>query len=480
MRGLALVFSFLLLLPRSSTSQVLRKDSWRFDTQSYPGLAGNSITDILFDGCTLWVGTAAGLSKTADKGESWTSFDRADGIGERSISALAVHNGTIWVATAFDTLTPFGTLPAGGGLSYSTDGGATWTHIPQPGPTPIQNITYDIAFLDSTIWITSWGGGLRKSSDMGQTWEVVTPDTLPFDPFAHLNHRAFSVITVGSTIWVGTAAGVNKSTNGGRTWTNFNHQNQQKPISGNFVVALGHQRFEGRDVIWAATVETTSETGDTTEFRGVSKTEDGGFTWTTMLRGEFAHNFAFDDSAVYVATDNGLYKSIDGGKRWACFPQIFDSETGEGIYTTEFYSVAVTPPHCLWAGSADGLVRTEDNGFTWKIFRSFQPPGVSGTPKTYAYPNPFSPLRHNRISGSGHVRVQYRTTKPTRVTIKIYDFGMNLVKTVVQGKPRPRGDFSEVWDGRNERGDVVANGVYFYKVEMEGEEPCWGKIIIMD
>jgi len=66
------------------------------------------------------------------------------------------------------------------------------------------------------------------------------------------------------------------------------------------------------------------------------------------------------------------------------------------------------------------------------------------------------------------------------VTVKVYDFALDLVKTVVKDKPRPAGDFAEVWDGRNEVGEEVANGVYFYRVELEGEGTFWGKVIVLD
>jgi hypothetical protein len=187
------------------------------------------------------------------------------------------------------------------------------------------------------------------------------------------------------------------------------------------------------------------------------------------------------NSAVYVATDGGLYKSLDSGKTWAVFSQIVDEETGEGVYTTEVYSVRIGPGHSLWVGTGDGLARSLDDGMTWKVFRAFQIPGEGGTPKTYAYPNPFSPLRHNLIDGDGHVRLQYRTTVSTRVTVRVYDFGMNLVRTVVEGKDRSLpGDYAEVWDGKNSIGEMVANGVYFYKITLTGEEPLWGKVMVVN
>jgi ligand-binding sensor domain-containing protein len=481
--GFALLFAF---LAAGASAQSLRTYRLAHEATETPppvaGLASNSVTDIRFAGDTIWVATGSGLSRSIDDGETWESFDHRHGLGKGGVSALVVTDSIIWVATAFDTLTiDAGRLPAGGGLSYSTDRGRTWTHVPQPGPTPVQNVTYDIAILGKSIWITSWGGGLRRSQDGGKTWDVVPPDSFLFDPLGNLNHRAFSVIAVNGVLWVGTAKGVNRSLDSGRTWVNFNHQNQRHPISGNFVVALAAQRYRGRTRIWAATVETTSETGDTSEFRGVSWSDDDGLTWQTALRGVFAHNFAFQDSAVIVCADEGLFKSVDGGKTWFKYGEIYDATRDHRYLSTEFYGAAVDPRGRLWAGGADGLAMTPDNGNTWRIYRSFVPTGVGSSPRTYAYPNPFSPTRHNQMGGEGFVRFQYNTTRPTRVSLRIFDFAMELVATVVTGKERPvPGDYAEIWDGRNSRGEPVANGVYFYRLDIEGEGSFWGKLVVLD
>jgi photosystem II stability/assembly factor-like uncharacterized protein len=473
-----------------SGAQVLKKGGFELGGKETDGPTSNAINDILITENHTWIATGRGLTHTDDNGESWEIYTQKEGIGRGGVSALAYRDNTLWVATAFDTLTEVeGFLPAGGGLGYTTDFGASWIWMDQPVDPPddstdykstttnIQNLTYDIALTDSAVWITSFGGGLRRSTSMGETWEVVTVDGYPFDALGYLTHRAFSVIYDGKNIWVGTAGGIHKSSDEGQHWTTFNHQNQPEGISGNFVVAIAHQQVKGGDIIWAATIEAV-EAG---EYRAISMTKDGGLTWGVMLEGEFAHNFAVHDSVVYVATDNGLFKTLDFGKTWAVFPQIVDTEADAAIYTTEINCVGVDESNMLWVGSSDGLARSSDNGETWKIYRAFQVTGEGKTPKTYAYPNPFSPLRHNLMGGEGVVRFQYRTHSPTRVTLCIYDFAMQLVRTVVESKERPiPGDYAEIWNGRNEIGEMVANGVYFYEIVLEKEESFWGKVMVVN
>ncbi len=460
--------------------------------QSDSGLASNSVTDIIIADSTVWFGTGAGLSRTSDSGRFFESFGKEQGLGRGGVSGLAISDEIIWVATGFDTTNEFGNFQAGGGLSYSLDDGTTWIHIPQPGPTPVQNITFDIALRDEEVWIASFGGGLRMSNDRGESWEIVTPDSFIFDPLGNLNHRVFSVISVDGALWVGTAGGINRSIDGGHTWTNFNHQNQPNPISGNFVVAIAHQRYASKDIIWAAARATTVESRDTTEFQGVSWSEDQGFSWHTALRGETVHNFAIHGSVVYAASNNGLFKSIDGGTTWALFPNIENTSGTRKILSNNVFSARESAGNALWVGTKNGLAKTYDSGLTWEVFQVFEPTpilrqhhsrlgNIQKTIRTYAYPNPFSPNVHNNLDGVGHVRFQYNTNNATRATLKIFDFAMHLVTTVVEVVSRPAGGhFYETWDGTDDRGMRVDNGVYFYRLELEDDGTYWGKLIVLN
>jgi ligand-binding sensor domain-containing protein len=443
-----------------------------------PELAGNGITDIKVGESTLWFGTGNGLSRTTDFGQTFETFTPNSGIGRGSVSALWVSGDTIWVATASDTLTRVSEtyLDMGTGLSVSTDNGRTWTHYDQPGPTPVQNLSYDIAVHKGSIYIVSWGGGIRRSDDWGQTWTPVAPDTNEFDPGKYLNHRGFSATSTDQAIYIGTADGINKSTDNGTTWHQFTHANQANAISGDFVVALDVQKTTTLERLWAATWKAEGEE----EEYGVSFSDDGGENWVVTLEGEKAHNFAFDDSIAYVATDNGLFKSVDMGQTWYVFDQFKDQQSGERIYTQEIYSAAAANEQ-LWVGTADGLAITKNNGYTWQVIRAFQRTGVNDEPRTYAYPNPFSPTRHNQVDSDGFVRFQFNTLSSTRVTIHIFDFAMDRVTTVVEHEAIPRaGDYTRVWNGKNDYGDMVANGVYFYSVELEGDGTYWGKLMILN
>ena len=56
---------------------------------------------------------------------------------------------------------------------------------------------------------------------------------------------------------------------------------------------------------------------------------------------------------------------------------------------------------------------------------------------------------------------------------------MNLVRVVVQNAERDLGEQLQFWDGTNELGVIVPNGVYFYRIDSDSAEPLFGKIMVL-
>ncbi len=480
------------------------------ETASAP--SGNFVSEIKIVSDTAFTANERGLSITTNGGFSWQNFFREDGIYKGSISAIAFHRSILFVSTIFDSvISPQPTSGVGGGISYSSDFGAAWAHIPQPldGPagfiirpngdtipivsvrTAIDNTIFDLAATDSSIWIASFAGGIRSAkinsdgSIAGFLLMALPPDALDeilpsqnynftINAFANLNHRAFSVMAARDGIWAGTANGINHSTDGGLSWRKYTHQNSG--IAGNFVTALGEQIYTDsagtHRNIWAA----TNFAVDNTESNGLSYTSDSGTTWHVALQGPFVNNIAFDGKTVYAATVFGMYRSANLGATWESVTTLVDKNTGDRNYTTEFTTVGIEnpgPTRKLYFGTIDGLAVSDDNGVTWTFQRAHVTPGKNGVPKSYAYPNPFSPGHEPNV-----VRFQFDKTGMDSVsdkaTIKIYDFAMDLVATVARDVPVSQ---TFAWTGVSNRGDRVANGTYIYVIEA-GKKKFWGKVTV--
>ncbi|HLB00842.1 MAG TPA: hypothetical protein VJO14_05605, partial [Bacteroidota bacterium] len=303
-------------------------------------------------------------------------------------------------------------------------------------------------------------------------------------PRRNNNFLAFSVLALDDmNIWCGTAGGINRSTDGGVSWVKYNHTNQASPILGNWVISVQQQVYQkptaGTDSvrrIW--TTNWQAEGRD--EQYGVSYSDDDGRSWVNLLNGVRAYDFAFRDSIAYIATNHGVFRTSDGGRSFDQVTDIIEPESRRVVASTSFFSTC-NIDDTVFVGTADGLAWTVDDpsnpfGSTWEIYRAYQP--LSSAAETYAYPNPFSP-------NAEPVRIHYAvarggTSTTTGVRIEIFDFGMNRVRTLINQAPRDlNGEYDELWDGTDDAGAVVANGVYFYRVDGGSADPAYGKIIVM-
>lgn len=518
----AAVFLLPLIFPNAQslpTNFKLGSESLRKISDATP--ASNSVEKIIYADNTVWVATGMGISKSTDNGNSWTNYKGKEPFGDKAVSTIAYKDGVIWGAL-WHSVNVSGSIDgAGDGLVYSTDQGSTWNHVPQPvdakADTVIkygdnvlkadtvrvtgQNFTYGIALTKNTVWIVSRAGGFRKSTDLGQTWQrvVLPPDNLdsikPTDNLnfelkakrgnsGNNNHIPVSIYAVDDdTIYVGTAGGINKSTDGGISWRKFNHTNQTNPISGNHIWKIGYNKFDKS--IWAA----TWRADDIAEYMALSRTTDGGNYWEILMPEVQAFDVDFryygtnnnlTGADVLSATTEGLFRSNNNGTTWLAAPLIVDHNSKRTVDTKMFRAVTSNSKNSvdadIWIGaSSNGIIKFEDNGGYWNgnwtvYLNSGDPVPVS---KTFAFPNPFSP--DNEV-----VRIKYNIQNSSNVTIRIFDFGMNLVRTLIQNASRGANDNQiEIWDGKDESGKIVPNGVYFYRVDVGSQEPMFGKIMVL-
>ena len=388
-----------------------------------------------------------------------------------------------------------------------------------PVTVPQANVTYDMDLSEEFAWTASWAGGLRRFKFSDQVWERVPlpmdnqyelttcKDTSyvrvggkyilkdfylnPRDPLdgGNHNHKAFSVLSYGDTIWVGTANGINRGILGSGNCIDWEHYSYPMDnLSGNFVVGLEAQRLNGKRIIWAATVNAD----DPTEQRGLSYTIDDGLSWNTALLGERIYNIASFDSLVFAASANGLWKTEDG-INWALYnpahqaipvpnTAIYDIDE---VLADEVYSVAFDDrpyygDRSIWIGTGDGAAHSYDlDGLNWKIFRA-----EYDINEDYAYPNPFSPYTHNVRNDNGYVRFHTNEWPGTFVIdIDIYNFAIEKVYAGSFDK-RISSSGALKWDGRDQQGAYVHNGVYFVKLtypenQSSKPSPHWVKLIVV-
>ena len=388
-----------------------------------------------------------------------------------------------------------------------------------PVTVPQANVTYDMALSEEYAWTASWAGGLRRFKLSDQVWERVPlpmdsqyelttcEDTSyvrvgakyilkdyylnPRDPLdgGNHNHKAFSVLSYSDTIWVGTANGINRGIFGSGNCINWKHYSYPMDnLSGNFVVGLEIQRLNGKRIIWAATVNAD----DPTEQRGLSFTIDDGLSWNTALLGERIYNIAAFDSLVFAASANGVWKTEDG-INWALYKPArqaihipntviydLDEVLADEVYSVGFDNRSYYGDRSIWIGTGDGAAHSYDlDGLNWKIFRA-----EYDINEDYAYPNPFSPYTHNVLNDNGYVRFHTNEWSGTFVIdIDVYNFAMEKVYAESFDK-RIASSGTLKWDGRDQQGVIVHNGVYFVKLtypenQSSKPSPHWVKLIVV-
>ena len=516
-------------------------------------MLSNVVTEVILQkDQAVWLGTGLGVSVIRDSLTVDTLPDTIGLVGGTSgaqtnrlpqggISAMAASGqGSILLIAVAGSEND---IPVGKGVAFTTDATDSviiWTYYDQPIDNelsdtipfgdigfvavlpitvPQANVTYDIAFSDEFAWIASWAGGLRRYKLLDKSWERVPlpmddqfelttcVDTSyvpiggkyilkdyylnPRDPIdgGNHNHKTFSVLTYGDTIWVGTANGINRGIFGSGNCVDWEHYSYPTHgLSGNFVVGLAMQMFNGKRIIWAATVNAD----DPTEQRGVSYTINDGISWNTALLGERVYNITTHDSLVFAATAKGLWKTEDG-INWARYkparqaipvPNTAINSTDE-VLANEVYSVAFDSrpyygDNSIWIGTGDGAAHSYDlDGLNWKIFRA-----EYDRDEDYAYPNPFSPYTHNVIGGDGYVRFHTNEWSGTFVIdLDVYNFAMEKVFAGSFDR-RIASSGALKWNGRDTQGRLVNNGVYFVKLkypENQTSKPSahWVKLIVV-
>tara|TARA_B100001142_G_scaffold59996_1_gene58939 strand:+ start:561 stop:2225 length:1665 start_codon:yes stop_codon:yes gene_type:complete len=395
------------------------------------------------------------------------------------------------------------TCPNSSGLTESASCGNLYEYISWGGQdniihlsvtTEINNLAYDLEIYGDYIYAANWAGGLRRfnyNSD-NPSWEVVP---LPMDDqdellcgsievnsyqlnpvgncyYENFNHRPFSVKVIDGSIWVGTAGGINKGSFDGDCidWEHFRYLD--KGFYDDWIIGFEKQELsDGSSRIWALTWDKSTEG----EVGPPSFSDDGGLTWQYSNQiyylGATSYNISFNGNLIYLSTDQGLFISQDG-IFWENFNSFVDYETGERVLSEIVYDTKFINNN-LWVATNDGVAISSDSESPndWLVYRFW-----NDMNQFSAYPNPFLINDYNVVNGHGHMRFVSKSTNANAV-IDIFDFSMDKVVTL--NSPLETSNQIEfIWNGKSEYGGNVQNGVYFCRLNDNGEY-SWVKVAVL-
>ena len=277
----------------------------------------------------------SGLFRSADAGMSWTyvGYDRLLDWGPWC---------PVFSPTAASVV--YGLYP--GGLSRSTDGGATWSKASgriSSGATIARTGSLVLSPNSPTTSYVVAGGGVFHSTDSGASW-VLGDAGLG-------NGRAMCVAidpTTPTTLYAGTDRGVYRSTDGGKSWPTVT-------LVGEAVSALA---IDPKD-------PSTIYAGVYSGQDGVFRSTDGGTTWMSLgLDGaglDIVATCRDDPTVIYGAGDNGKVLRINDNGATFSSPSARLAPSG-----VTCLAVDPTTSSRVFAGTgADGIFRSVDGGRTW-------------------------------------------------------------------------------------------------------------------
>ena len=302
----------------------------------------------------LYAGTHDGVLKRADGETDWAFLDGPAGI--LSLRIDPASSSTIYAGTD------------GEGVFKSINGGLDWAPANELGEREGRDSiryfdAYSIYSLaldpgDSSVLYAGHASGVLKSTDGGALWsEVLISTTSPISSRSHFKECGVSSIAVdpisSSTVYVGTKRGeMYRSRDGGESW-----QELTGATTGGIVcLSIGPSL---PSILYAGT-----------KGGGLLKSTNAGVTWRAGNRGLFGNvrvsAFAvdpFSPGTFYSGVrDGGILKTTDYGRNWFLI--------NEGLRNAKALivnSLLVHPVNSdkVYAGTDDGLYRTDDGGTHW-------------------------------------------------------------------------------------------------------------------
>ena len=254
------------------------------------------------------------------------------------------------------------------GLIYSsTNGGASWTWLSFPAQ--FAGILHALE-VDPAAPATWYAGvesefdgvsGVYKTTDAGSSWTLLPASRgLAVWSLSIWEHDS-------SVIAAGTGTGVYRSGDGGASWKRISPESNEdlRPV-----VSLAFHPMDAK-ILYAGTTHLPW------------RTVDGGATWQSIHEGMIDDSDVFsiqvdrkNPEHVMASACSGVYNSEDGAAHWTRL------ETPKGAFRTHFVALDPRRDNIVFAGTTEGLLRSENGGKTWRVSSTQSVRAVSFDPLT--------------------------------------------------------------------------------------------------
>lgn len=424
-------------------------EHWIPLTDNIPSMPVSSVAVDPLDRHTLLIGTGAGMSvsvtlypgigvlKSTDGGASWAPT----GFAPSAAAGVSTYR-MIW-----DRSDPGRVyLAATNGVWISDDRGDSWrtTH-----PTTGSNHVTDLVITKRRpgwLYAAVRGEGLYRSTDRGETWQLLGGGLPPGSGFHHTSLAICD--SIPNVLYAGitdpsnwSMAGLFRSDDGGDSWSALPNVPDVYCQPGQITSCIG----------WFVNMTAVSPIDPDLIFIGgvqLRRSDDGGQSWTWhdyLSNGSGPNNaglayvdqhfmaFAPDAPAtIYALNDGGVQKSTDNGLWW--------ERKSNGLVTAQVYRIASAPSDArrMIGGFQDhGLqvLPDRDAGQTWRRWANGDGTAVTVHPTDpdILYGDNFFGRHFRSLDGGSGIR----TTVPINTGIPASEAAPLFVFTVMEpGDPR--------------------------------------------
>jgi len=364
----------------------------------------------------LYVGTDGnGIYCSNDNGTSWTAIN--SGLTNYYVPALAICGNKIIAGTI-------------GGVFLSNIADTNWIAVNS-------DLTHfnvmSLAVNDSNIYAGTatyinpyplfYGGRVYFSTNYGSNWSDITSD-LP-SPSSLVNIGIYALAVKDTDVFVGTGAGVFRSTNNGTSWTSLN-----SGLTNSWVNALA---FNGSDLI--------AGTRD-----GVFLSTNSGLSWTAIDSGlscTYVQALAVNDDKFFVGTLFGVFLSTNNGTNWI--------GVNSGLSETNILSLMVSATNVYVGTFSEGV---------WK--RSLSEIVTSVSLASYLVPKDFDLHQNYPNPFNSTTIISFTLPIKSLVSLKVFDIMGREIATLVS-RELSAGSYSKQWNA-----EYLSSGVYFYRLQAGG------------
>lgn len=321
----------------------------------------------------VFVGSpSGGLWKSTDGGSSWSS--NTDTLAVLGVSAIAIDPSNpqvMYIGTgdrdARDTY--------GVGILKSTDGGATWNTTGLAWTTNQNRVVCEIVIIAGSpaVLLAATSNGIWRSTDGGQSWsQRTTAYTMELRV-----HPSASNIVLASTYTQTGGATIQRSTDGGVTWTTVWSNSAVNrvalalsPTAPRRVYALcssaSNNSFYGL-YMSLDTGSTWSQQSSSPNILGsnTSGTSSGGQGWYDLCLAVHP-----TDSTMLFAGGVNIWRSTNAGQGWTIVSYWQTGSSIPYVHADQHCMLFKPGTTDLWVGNDGGVFLTTNLGSSWSDLSS--------------------------------------------------------------------------------------------------------------